>query len=133
MIKTINVYYTASNHNYASTFCVGLHISFWNFKVLAVSKPDLSRLCVCAVMPNTMQPARLLCLWDFPGKDTGVSSHSLLQRVFPPQGWNPRLFCLLFGRRVLYHLCHLGGHSAPCYVEMGSVSSRKASLACEVR
>lgn len=48
MITTINVNYTESNHNYASTL-VGLHISFWNFKVLAVSKQDLSRLCVCVL------------------------------------------------------------------------------------
>ena len=63
MVTTINVYYTESNHNYASTL-VGLHISFWNFKVLAVSKQDLSHACVCSVMSNPTQPARLLCPWD---------------------------------------------------------------------
>ena len=34
-----------------------------------------------------LQPARLLCPWDSPGKDTGVGSHSLLQRI-PTQGSN---------------------------------------------
>ena len=33
-----------------------------------------------------MDPARLLCLWDFPGKDTGVGYHSLLQGIFSTQG-----------------------------------------------
>ena len=29
-------------------------------------------------------PLRLLCPWDFPGKNTGVDSHSLLQEIFLP-------------------------------------------------
>ena len=29
----------------------------------------------------------LLCLWVFPGKNTGVGCHSLLQGIFPTQGW----------------------------------------------
>ena len=34
--------------------------------------------------------ARLLCPWDYPGKNIGVGSHSLLQGIFPTQGSNPR-------------------------------------------
>ena len=30
-----------------------------------------------------IHPARLLCPWDCPGKNTGVGGHSLLQRIFP--------------------------------------------------
>ena len=33
--------------------------------------------------------ARLLCPWDFPGKNTGVGCQSLLQEIFPNQGSNP--------------------------------------------
>ena len=36
-------------------------------------------------------PTRLLCLWDSPGKNTGVGCHSLLQGIFPTQGSNPSL------------------------------------------
>ena len=32
--------------------------------------------------------ARLLCPWDFPGKNTGVGCHLLLQGIFPTQGLN---------------------------------------------
>ena len=32
---------------------------------------------------------------DFPGKNTGVGCHFLLQRILPTQGWNPCLLCLL--------------------------------------
>ena len=30
--------------------------------------------------PHGLQPPRLLCPWDFPGKSTGVGCHHLLQR-----------------------------------------------------
>jgi len=33
-------------------------------------------------------PARLLFAWDFPAKNTGVGSYSLLQWIFPTQGLN---------------------------------------------
>ena len=37
---------------------------------------------------------RLLCLWDSPGKNTGVSCHVVLQGIFPTQGSNPGLLLL---------------------------------------
>ena len=36
-------------------------------------------------------PARLLCPWNSPGKDTGVGCCALLQGIFPTQGSNPGL------------------------------------------
>ena len=42
-----------------------------------------------------LQPTRLLCPWDSPGKNTGVGCHFLLQGIFPTQGWNLHLLCLL--------------------------------------
>ena len=41
-----------------------------------------------SVVSNSLQPARLLCPWDSPGKNTGVGCHFLLQEVFPSQGSN---------------------------------------------
>ena len=38
------------------------------------------------VVPRTVEPARLLCRWDSPGKNTGVDCHALLQGIFPTQG-----------------------------------------------
>ena len=35
-------------------------------------------------------PARLLCPWDFPGKNTGVGCCFLLQGIFQAQGSSPR-------------------------------------------
>ena len=45
--------------------------------------------------PYGPQPTGLLCPWDSPGRNTGVSCHVLLQGIFPTQGWNPHLFYLL--------------------------------------
>ena len=45
------------------------------------------------------------CLWDSPGKNTGVGCHALLQGIFPTQRSN---LCLLICRQILYHWCHLG-------------------------
>ena len=36
-----------------------------------------------------MLPNRLLCPWDFPGKNTRVNFHFLLQGIFLTQGTNP--------------------------------------------
>ena len=38
-----------------------------------------------SVRPHGLWPARLLCPWDPPGKNTGVGCHFLLQGIFPPQ------------------------------------------------
>ena len=45
--------------------------------------------------------------WDFPGKNTGVGCHFLLQEIFLIQGLKPGLpHC----RLLLYHLSHQGSH-----------------------
>ena len=58
-------------------------------------------VCVsCSVMSNSLrlhglEPARLLCPWDFPGKNTRVGCYFLLQGIFPTQALNPHLLGLL--------------------------------------
>ena len=47
------------------------------------------------LQPYGLQPARLLCSWDSPGKNYRSGLPCLLQGVFPTQGWNPPLLCLL--------------------------------------
>ena len=48
-----------------------------------------------SLRPHGLYPARLLCPWDSPGKNSGVGCHALLQGISPIQGLNPRLLCLL--------------------------------------
>ena len=56
-----------------------------------------SAVCVCAQScltlyhPMDCSPTRLLCPWNFPGKNTGLGCHALLQRIFPTQELNPSL------------------------------------------
>ena len=62
----------------------------------------------CSVMsdslwPYGLWPTRLLCPWNFPGKNTGVDCHSLLQGIFLTQGLN---LGLLHCRQIPYHLSH---------------------------
>ena len=51
------------------------------------------------------RPARLLCPWNSPGNNTGVGSHSLLQRISSAQGSKPGL---LHCRQVFQLLSHQG-------------------------
>ena len=52
-----------------------------------------------------LQPARLLCPWNSPGKSTRLRCHTLLQRIFPTQGLNPGL---LPCRQIFLPLSHQG-------------------------
>ena len=63
----------------------------------------LSNVCTCAqslqscstLQPYALQPARLLCPWDSPGKNTEVGCRALLQGIFLIQGSNLCLLSLL--------------------------------------
>ena len=65
--------------------------------------PCVLTQCLCA---ESLQSCPALCdlmdysppassPWDFPGKNSGVGCHALLQGIFLTQGSNPHLFCLL--------------------------------------
>ena len=60
-----------------------------------------------SLRPHELQPARVLCPWNSPGKNTGVGCHSLLQGIFLTQGSDPRL---LNCRQILYHPSHHGDY-----------------------
>ena len=65
-------------------------------------------MCVCVLSRSFMSlcdPTRLLCPWDFLGKNTGVGSHSLLQGILLTQGLNQGL---LHCRQILYCLSYHG-------------------------
>ena len=64
---------------------------WWWFSHLVVSD---------SLRPHGLYPARLLCLWAFPDKNTGVGCHFLLQEILLTQGLNP---CLLHCKWILHH------------------------------
>ena len=81
---------------------------FCTFRMAHYGAPRGFCCCCCLVTQSrpTLQlhgPAftRLLCPRNFPGKNTGVDCHFLLQGIF--QGLNPCLSSLLHCRQILYH------------------------------
>ena len=63
----------------------------------------------CSVMSDSLQPhgllpSRLLCPWDFPGKNTAVGCHFLLQGIFPTQGSNPGLPYCSYSVDIKYYV-----------------------------
>ena len=61
-----------------------------------------------SLQPHGLQPARLLCPWDFQVKNTGVGCHFLLHGSFSIQGLNLRLQRLLHWQADSLPLSPLG-------------------------
>ena len=73
----------------------GSHCSPW------AAPPELPSckvsLCVFdSLRPHGLQPARLLCPWDSPDKNTGVGCRARLQGIFPTQG-STQVSCITSG------------------------------------
>ena len=70
-------------------------------RIISWSLPKFTYMHECSVAsavsdserPHGLQPARLLCPWGSPGKNTRVGCHFLLQGIFQTQGLN---LCLLY-------------------------------------
>ena len=83
MTRLVNTSFTS--HNYHFFQCLWWWYEWLRCTLLAALK---STMCVvsCSVVsnclwPHGLYPARLLCPWNFPGKNTGVSCHFLLQGI----------------------------------------------------
>ena len=64
--------------------------------------------CPTLCNPMDCSPPGSLVHGDSPGKNTGVGYHALLQGTFTSRDRTHVFFISYIGRRVLYHLCHLG-------------------------
>ena len=98
-----------------------LHLLLGVFSLLSASPPSspltafspclwlrIKRFPILALPLKKKRKPRELNILDFPGKNTGVSCHFLLQRIFPIQGKNPALpHCT----QTLYCLSHQGSPS----------------------
>ena len=67
-------------------------------------------LCPVFHDPMDCSPSRPLCPWDFPGRNTGVGSHSLLQGSLLTQGM------LLHWQMGSLPLSHLGSPNTNIYL-----------------
>ena len=96
-------------------------------------------MCLCAQLypalcdPVDYKPTRLLCPWDFWGKNTGVGCHFLLQGLFLTQRSNPCLLCPLHCKWTFYPMNHQRESTTKNYISnIGPVfptgSHRKAFL-----
>ena len=66
-----------------------------------------------SLLPHGLKPTRFFCPCDFPGKNTGVSCHFLLQGVFLTQGLNLGLLPWQVDSLPLRHLGSPCAHTDP--------------------
>ena len=78
-----------------------LNFVLYLFIILCIVAQSCPSLCD----PMDCSPPGFSVHEDFPGKNTGVGCHALLQGIFSTQGSNPSL---LHCRWILYHLSHQG-------------------------
>ena len=80
----------------------------WLYKFAKISYPkvcvwmcaQLLQLCLTLCHPMDCSPP--VCLWDFPGKNTGIGCRALFQGIVLTQGLNLHLLCLQHCRQILY-------------------------------
>ena len=82
--------------------------------------------CPTLCNPMDCSPSRLLCPWNFTGKNTRVGCHFLLQGIFSTQGQNP---CLLHWQADSLPLHHL--ESCTPQLNRNSYSTFCFCLLCE--
>ena len=82
-----------------------------------------------SLLPHGWYPTMFLCPWDFPGKNTRMGCHSLLQGIFPTQGSNPDV---LHYRHISYLLNYQEGPwrvdpntTETLFQELGTSSNQK--------
>ena len=85
-------------------------INGWMDKEIVINTHccSVAKLCPALLRLHGFQPARLLCPWDFPGKNSGVGCHFLLQGI--SLAWWLNLH-LLHYRRILYHWATREAHT----------------------
>ena len=83
----IRVIFLKHKSNYVTCLKIFQIVSLW----CMLSHSVLSDI----LWPHAPYPARLLCPWDFPSKNTGVGCHFLLQGIFLTQRSNLHLPLLL--------------------------------------
>ena len=80
--------------------CIGRKVLYHGANWEAQSESE-----IYSVVSDSLWPLGLYSPWNFPGQNTGVGSHFLLQGIFPALGLNPGL---LHCRQILYQLNHQG-------------------------
>ena len=82
----------------------------------------------CPTLCSPKEPSRLLCPWNFPGKNTGVGCHFFLQGICPTQGSSLHLLCLLHCWQVSTMESH--GRSK-CFTHVSLINSHNNPKRCD--
>ena len=91
-------------HKYRKTGAQGNYLRhICNKEIIGIIDVSVCALSCVWFFATPWTIARLLCLWAFPGKNSGAGCHFLLQGIFMTQGSKPCLPCLLHCRWILYH------------------------------
>ena len=82
--------------NQKDNYLPGIFFQIFSFYLFLVCVCMLSHSVVAnCLQPHGLSPARHRCPHHFPGMSIGVSCHFLVQGIFPTQGSNLHLLCLL--------------------------------------
>ena len=82
-------------------------LGYWlNGFIYDISSSVSHSVIFSSLQSQGLWPARLLCPQDFPGKNTGVGCHFLLQGIFLTHGSNPHLLLLLHWQASSLPLAH---------------------------
>ena len=71
-----------------------LFIKFWKYHLYCCRL--VAKSCLTLLWPHGLQLSRLLCSWEFPGKNTGLDCHFLLQGSSWPRD-RTHVFCITGG------------------------------------
>ena len=92
-------------HLFEDSSCKFFHLARWStchgYNLVFVWLTSIWRyvrakwLQFCPALCNAIDRSLPGSSIHFPGKNTGVGCHALLQGIFPTRGWNPRLLRLL--------------------------------------
>ena len=112
----VNRYFIGLNHIFLLICCLD------HMHTCMLRRSDISN----SLQPHGLQPTRLLSPWNFPGKNTGVGCHFLLQGIFLTQGLNSSFLHLLHWQIGSLPLSYLGNHMGSLDRIVNCVSVEKA-------
>ena len=96
-----------------------LHCSSETITTLLIGyEGSVAQSCWTPCDPMDYTPPGTCVHGDSPGNNTGVGCHVFLQEIFPNQGLNWCLLCLLHGQADSLPLSHLGSLVNQLYLNM---------------
>ena len=102
---------------------ISLSLSFCSETLVSASVWSVAQSRPTCCRPHGLWSSRLLCPWDFSGKNAGAGCHFLPQGIFLTQGLNPWLLSLLQCRWIFYYQCHVGSHTISFFFIVFELSS----------